>query len=334
MNSKYYNNGPLLSYHCFLNFIIGHRGVGKTFSFKRWCIKDYITNKHQFMWVRRYKDETKEMKENYFNDIRDKFPDHTLEVKGGKSNGVFLIDGEIAGYYVTLSIATKHKSVPYPDVDKIIFDEFLVSKSCIHYLPNEVTALLDLMSTVFRDRDNVRGCYCIANNISMSNPYFMYFGILPFKQRFYIKGEILCENYKNQVYIDNFKKTRFGKLIAGTQYEEYAVENEALDDSDIFIGKRPDNAIFKFLVKYKGENIGFWLDNDNGYMYASREYDPCSKAKYCLTREDHEPNLYLIKNIKNTHINDLVYMFDNGLLWFSDTQVKNSCYEILSLFRK
>ena len=170
----------------------------------------------------------------------------------------------------------------------------------------------------------------------MSNPYFLYFGILPFKDRFYIDKSrgILCENYKNEAYIENINNQWFGKLIKGTHYYEYAVENEALQDNEAFIEARSNNARFRFSVKYEGENIGFWTDNEQGLMYASRDIDPTNKCKYCLTRDDHEPNLYLIKNINNTHMHDIIYMFDNGLLRFEDTQVKNICYDILALFRK
>ena len=333
--SKYYDHGQLLSYHCLFNMVIGHRGVGKTFKFKKWCIEDFIKEGKQFVWVRRYKDETKKLR-TFFDDLvkAGYFLDHELAVRGDKSFGTFIVDGKIAGYYITLSTSATLKSVPFPDVDKIVFDEFLIKSGAIHYLSDEVTTFLELVSTIFRDRDNVRGAYLIANNISMSNPYFMYFGILPFKQRFYRKGEVLVENYKNQIYIDNIKETRWGKLIAGTQYYDYAVENQSLTDSDVFLEKRSDNSKFKFSIVYKSNIVGFWVDKDEGVMYATREHDPSSPARYCLTREDHGPNLYLIKNIRNTHINDLVFFFDNGLLRFSDNQVKNICYDILSLFRK
>lgn len=333
--SKYYDMGPMLSYHSYFNMILGHRGVGKTYAFKKWCIKDYIKNKKQFVWIRRYRQETKKIKQ-FFDDIAHEFPDHTLVVRGGDKDGVFLIDGEVAGYYLTLSLASTYKSTPFPNVDKIIFDEFLIAGTSYHYLSNEVVMLLELVNTVFRDRENVRGVYLIANNITMSNPYYLYFGILPFKNRFYLDRErgIVCENYKNEAYIENIKQTRFGKLIRGTHYYEYAVENESLDDSDTFIQDRSNNARFRFSVKYNGEIVGFWTDYDEGIMYASRDIDPTNKCRYCLTREDHEPNLYLIKNLNNTHMHDIIFMFDNGLLRFEDTQVKNVCYDILALFRK
>lgn len=329
--SKYYSNGQLLSYHYFLNFIIGHRGVGKSYDFKKWSIRDFLKSGKQFVWVRRYKQETKKIKQ-FFDDVGKEFPNNNLQVKGGDKDGVFMVDGKVAGYYLTLSISTSYKSIPFPNVDKIIFDEFLIDKSTYRYMSNEVIILLELIDTIFRDRDDVKGVFCLGNNISFTNPYFLYFGILAFSGRFYKKGEVLVECYRNEIYIENKKSTRFGRLVNGTTYGDYAIENKSLKDDNTFIEKRPNDAQFRFLVKYKYFTIGYWLDAQNGLLYACREYDPKTHAKYCLTREDHEPNLYLIKNLRNTHINDLKFMFQNGLLRFSDSQVKNVCYEILAYF--
>lgn len=37
----YYEIGKALSYNCLFNFIVGMRGVGKTYAFKRWAIQDF-----------------------------------------------------------------------------------------------------------------------------------------------------------------------------------------------------------------------------------------------------------------------------------------------------
>lgn len=334
MESKYYDLGPMLSYGMPFNMTVGHRGVGKTYGHKKRGIRRFIENGEQFFYVRRYKEELKNIRQ-FFDDVGKEFPGHEFEVKGGDKKGVFLIDGEVAGYYAALSIAVALKSTPYPKVTTIIFDEFLIGKGSYHYIQNEVSNFLDLVFTIFRDRPNGR-VFLIANNITMSNPYFLFFDILPFKDRFYIDKSrgILCENYKNEAYIENINNQWFGKLIKGTKYYEYAVENEALEDSDTFICDRSPNSRFRFSVVYQGETVGFWTDMNEGLMYASRDIDPTNKCKYCLTRDDHAPNLYLIKNINNTHMHDIVFMFDNGLLRFEDSQIKSICYDILALFRK
>lgn len=335
IKNKYYDITNILSYNKFLNFLIGHRGVGKTFGFKKWCIDDFLKHKNKFVWVRRYEAETKKAKNSFFRDIQFKYPNIKFTVKGNNESGSFYADGKEIGYYLTLSMQQKYKSNPFPDVDKIIFDEFIIMKGAIHYIPNEVVNLLELIDTIFRDRDNVRGVFCLANNISFNNPYFLYFNIKPFDKEFYLTtkhgNQILVQNYKNQVYIDNKLKTRFGQLIKGTSYGEYAVENETLMAQPEFMAQKTPNAKFIYTIKYKAKFIGFWLDFNEGKLYASNKYDKTS-TPYCVTREDMTPNTYLIRNASNYYLKDLIWFFENGLLFYEDEQVQSVCSEILSYF--
>ena len=334
--SKYYDFTNLLSRNKFLNFVIGHRGVGKTWRFKKWCIDDGIkdTNK-KFVWIRRYEPETKKAKNSFFRDIQFKYPKIKFTTRGSNDSGEFLADGKVIGYYLTLSQQGKYKSNPFPDVDKIVFDEFIIMKGAIHYIPNEVINFLELVDTIFRDRDNVRGVYCIANNISFNNPYFMYFNIKPFNDEFYTTtkfgSQMIVQNYKNEVYIENKKKTRFGQLINGTAYGEYAIENTTLTQRDEFIAKKTPKAKFQYVIKYKNKFVGFWLDFQEGKMYANYQYDKNS-TPYALTREDMTPNTYLIRNMSNFYIKDLVWFFENGLLYYDNEQIQSLCSEIWSYF--
>ena len=43
----WYDISKTLSYNALFNFVIGARGVGKTYAFKRWAIKDFLKNKKQ-----------------------------------------------------------------------------------------------------------------------------------------------------------------------------------------------------------------------------------------------------------------------------------------------
>ena len=103
--SIWYNNNKLLSYNAILNFIIGNRGGGKSYNAKDWCIRDFIKNGNQFVYVRRYKTELKKI-DKFFDDIKEDYPNNKLEVKGK----VALIDGKVAGYFIALSTSKQEKS--------------------------------------------------------------------------------------------------------------------------------------------------------------------------------------------------------------------------------
>ena len=54
---KWYNPQKMLSYNQYLNFVIGGRGIGKTFAIKKYLLKRFIEKGHQFIYLRRNKSE-------------------------------------------------------------------------------------------------------------------------------------------------------------------------------------------------------------------------------------------------------------------------------------
>ena len=69
----------------------------------------------------------------------------------------------------------------------------------------------------------------MANAITQINPYFLYFGLqLPYNPKIVKKNDILLEMVADEEYINTKKNTRFGKMLQGTKYEEYALENKFL----------------------------------------------------------------------------------------------------------
>ena len=69
-----------LSYNALFNFVVGSRGCGKTYGFKKWAAEDFIKNGNQFIYIRRYKTEmNKKAKENFWAAVAHEFPDHELK---------------------------------------------------------------------------------------------------------------------------------------------------------------------------------------------------------------------------------------------------------------
>ena len=332
MISMYYDKSELLSYNRIFNFVIGNRGGGKTFNMKEWAINDFLKRGNQFVWVRRYKDELKEVKKDNGNkfiaDIAFKFPETEFKVKGH----TMFINGIVAGYFIPLSIQQQFKSSSFDKVNKIIYDEFILEKGMTHYLPNEPELFLNLFETVGRMRDNIRAVF-IANAVTVVNPYFTYFEMSPKPQGFTVNESIAVEFYKNQEFINAKKQTRFGKLIDGTKYGRYNIENEYLLDNEIFVEPRSKESEFSIALKYDGTYYGFWVDYQQGLIYVSRKYDPSSIHKYVLSKQDHEPNHFLIKNLKNHRfMQRIIDAFQMGYIRFDDMEVKNRFFEYIHHF--
>lgn len=326
----WYDGSKILSYNKIINFVIGNRGGGKTFWAKKWAVTDFKKKGKTFVWIRRYKDELDNKKlSRFFDDIADLFPDDKLEVK----NKVAYINDKKFGDFIPLSTAAQFKSVPFPTVNKVIFDEFIIDKGSIRYIKNEAEGFLELYSTIARLRDDVRAVF-LGNSISISNPYFMYFKLTPkLNKRFTSNDDIIIEMFTDTDYIDQVNKTRFGRLVAGTSYGDYAVDNNFLRDSQTFIEKRTPASEFLCGMKYNGVMYGYWIDYKAGLIFMSQQHDPFSYALYTLTKDDHEPNLLLIKSMaRNRHLAKIVFAFEHGLMRFNDQMTKNQFYDLIRYF--
>lgn len=327
----WYDKAQLLSHNKIMNMVLSNRGGGKTFHFTRWGIDDFKKTGSQCVWVRRYQTEIDEMLLNgkFFDAVREYYPNDELTVEGNLG----LVNGEVAFYFIALSTSRQLKSNNYPFVNKIIFDEFIIDKGRVTYLKSEVEVFLDLYETVARLRDNVRAVL-LANSVTIVNPYFLFWNIKPnMRKRFTVQGQVCVELFTDADFIQAKEQTRFGQLVKGTRYADYAINNQWLLDNETFVEKKTPTAEFMLGLKYCGIMYGFWVDYKAGLIYVNRQYDPSSHMLFCLTKEDHEANLLLIKSLSQAkRIQRIVFAFQNGLLRFEDMQVKNQFYEFIGFF--
>ena len=355
----WWSRSGILSHNKMLNFVLSNRGGGKTFDGTKWCIDSYKKTGRQAMWVRRYDTELTGEKGiltggKFFDNVTkvpiagfvdgipkgaeidpsgkfvNLYPNDELTIDGYEAK----INGETFIHFVALSTSRKLKSVNFPLVDKLIMDEFIIGGDNKNsYLTNEAEILLDLMETVDRMRDELR-VLMLANSVSVVNPYFQYFKVRPKKgARFTVVGEICIEMFTDEVFVAKKKQTRMGRLVAGTRYGDYAIDNKWLLDNDTFIEPKTATAEFMLGIKYQGIMYGFWVDYKKGLIYVNQQYDPSSYSLYCITKDDHEANLLLIKTLgESKRIQRIVFAFRNGLLRFQDMQVKNQFYEFIGYF--
>ena len=327
----WWSRKDILSHNKIMNMVLSNRGGGKTFDCTRWAIDDWKKRRKQCVWLRRYQTEIDQMLLNgkFFDAVREYYPDDELKIEGNTG----LINGEVAIYFVALSTSRQLKSNNYPHVNKIIFDEFIIGDGRITYLKNEVEVFLDLYETVARTRDNVRAVL-LANAVTVVNPYFLFWNIkVDTSKRFTVKGQVCVELFTDADFIAMKEKTRFGQLVKGTRYGDYAIDNKWLQDNETFVEPKSPKAEFMLGMKYAGVMYGFWVDYPQNRIYVNRQYDPSHPCLYCLTKDDHEANLLLIKSLGDSkRVQRIVYAFRNGLLRFEDMQVKNQFFEFVGFF--
>ena len=318
--SIFFDYDKVNSFNALFSFLLASRGCGKTFGAITAVVKDFLKNGNQFVYVRRYKTELKECVPNFFSQhiAKNIFPDHDLEVRGNK----FYIDGELAGYAIALSTSKILKSTGFPLVRTIIFDEFTIESSIYHYLSREVEDLLDLVETIGRMRDNIR-VWFLGNSTSVYNPYFNYWDLtLPYSGEFrtFKDGLILVGYLESKAYAEEKKKTRLGRVVEGTKWGDYAIDNKFLRDSDSFIHKRPSYAKFFFNLNIDNNKFGVWFD-DEAFWYVSNDFDPSSHANFAVNRNDHSETTLLMSRV-DPIIKNLIERFRDGHLVFENAQIK------------
>lgn len=325
--SIYYDIAGLLSQRCVFNFVIGNRGGGKTYGGKKLVINRFKRKGDQFVWVRRYRTEIDTLSD-FWADIRPAFPNDELTQKGQS----LYINGELAGYLIALSTSMQLKSVAFPRVSTVIMDEFIIDKGRINYLRNEVHVFMELFETIARMRDNVTAIF-FGNAISIVNPYFDFFKIVPELGRRYTKKDGICvEFYFNEQFIETKKKTRYGRLIDQTSYGEYNMRNKFLRDSDSFIEPRPSSADYKlYQFIFDGDKFSLWQDYRMQRFYIDRTYEKNfgefrTFVSDPVDMDDKDKSMIIFK--KNCAIaKRLAELIERGDLYFCDQSAKQKFYE-------
>ena len=335
--SIFYNLDKVLSYNAFLNIIIGERGVGKTYSAKKYVINRWLKKRKQFVYIRRYETDLEASvgstsDDKFFEQVKSEFPDHEFKINKSKKVRKLYIDNNVCGYALPLSSADSLKSSTYENVDTIIYDEFMLKEgSSQHYLRNEPEIILDIVETVGRLRD-VK-LFLLGNAISSTPPIMSYFNVtLPYNSdiKLFKDGLILVNYIKNEPYREFKKSTKFGKLIEGTRYSRYAIDNEFLTDSKSFIRKKSESK-FYFIFTLNNINYGVWRDK-NDFIYISDDIDPNCPLKFALNVDDHDETTILLTIRNNPYFNTLISHYRFAQLCFESQTIKNNVMSKLSKY--
>lgn len=347
-NPKYFWWTPsrVLSFNCLFNWIIGNRGGGKSFGCKEMCIRRGIEKGREFVYVRRTDTELKAAKKRFFDDIisENKFPGYLFREKNYEFQ--YIVEDPIEpgnpspedtwhtiGYAIYMSGARKQKSVPFPYVDYIIFDEFIIPNAGIgSYLPDEVVCFLELYETIARMRDVI--VLFVSNAVTMMNPYFIFFNLhLPYGTFIGRCGEDKCiEIVNNEAYKEKKRNTRFGKMVAGTDYAKYAIENQFVWDSFDDIKKPGKGYTYDCNFRWNGKLYACYLSNQALDIIMSSHADTTRLNTIEMNLPNGKFNRGILKMSKYKFILSILFdMWMTGRVMFESKRTKA---ELIGMFEK
>lgn len=263
--NHYYNLDRIKRKKAVYNVIFGERSNGKTYSVLMEGLRVYWKTGGQLGIIRRWKEDiTGRRATGIMNALNENEEVHKItdgEFQGiHYYNGRFFLctyaddgkviysDDDCMGYLFALSDTEHNKSISYPKITTIMFDEFLTKHL---YLNDEFVLFMNTISTIVRQRTDVK-IYMLGNTVNKYCPYFQEMGLKHIQKM--EQGTIDVYKYGNS------KLTVAVEFCSSTSHKKennffFAFDNPKLDmitggawELDIY----PHNPI-----KYKPKDIQF-----------------------------------------------------------------------------
>ena len=189
--TKYYSLNKILGIEAQYNVIIGERSNGKTYAALKHAINEYFNgNGGELAIIRRWQEDIRG------NRARDIFTailqnGEVAKLSNGRYEGIYYYaskfyfcnydeDGkalynqdDIFCHLFALSDTEHNKSISFPNVKQIVFDEFMTRGA---YLPNEFVLFMNTLSTIVRQRKDVT-IFMLGNTVNKYSPYFKEMGL-------------------------------------------------------------------------------------------------------------------------------------------------------------
>lgn len=285
----WYDFGKLMknAKDCRLWFVIGARRIGKTDRMLHVALELWLRYGRKTMWLRDYltTTESKSFLADFLNDakefgwISDVDEKHTWVAK---PDGVHDPDDNVVIKFQSLSTYSSRRGPAHPDVDLMLFDEFIPEDR--RYQKGALKALMSLTKTVFSGRDGCR-CICCSNYVSLSNPYFAGLEIYPEAKKdvtvWRDKGVAVerCRGYRCAIE----ESSPWTAVYAAARYGDYADESE--DMMHTLVRRVPKGAR---PLDFRINIFGKWYEvfSDGRLRYGRFGTDPKRKAVSYVTRPE------------------------------------------------
>ena len=260
-----------------LNFIIGGRGIGKTYG----TIDFLVSSGETFLYLRNTETQLQECATEFGNPFKRWNLDHNRDIRILQQRKHCMIydfenpeKPKLIGYAAALSTFENMRGVDLSDVKHVIFDEF-VERRTLSFPQFETFA--NFYETVNRNREITGGgplrVYLLSNAQRLDNPIMAGYGVIPIIEQMIKSGR--DEWYNDLLYINLPKsevsaakaETAHYKLTKGSSYYNEAIENQFAFDSFHGVVKRN---IQEYVPVLAMDDWYLWRHKSNGKYYICR----------------------------------------------------------------
>lgn len=278
LESGYLDIEKILSLKMPFTFIVGGRGIGKTFGALQYAVQDH----HKFMLMRRTQSQTDLINKPEFSPLKP----ISAEIRTkpvSKYNAAIILEDEVLGFTAALSTISNMRGFDASDVELLIYDEFIPEK---HERPlkHEATAFLNAYETINRNRElqgkppvQVLG---LANAMNLANPIFLDLGIITSLEKMMDRGGNIYIDKKRGLLVvicsgspisKRKNDTALYRLTHKNEFARMALENEFAFEEIGIIKPQPLKEYSKVVTigeitiyKHKSEKRFYVSEHESG----------------------------------------------------------------------
>lgn len=342
--NQYYSLTEINKKKAQYNVIFGERSNGKTYAVLNQILENYVKKGEKGAYIRRYREDMRGLSAQMLfagivaNGVIEKLTDGMYNTVTYYQRKWYLAHIEesakpnfkdTAPFCYSFAL-TESKGSNYPGITTFHFDEFIERRP---ELPGEFELLMNLISTVARDKANMK-IYLTANTVNQSSLYFREFGLTNVKKMH--PGQIDVYQYGNS------------KLKCAVEYTAHKVNKE----SDVYfafnnphlemiktgaweIGVYPhtterwtkDKVILSVFLKYEDEvlQLDFVSKDDVNFIYVHQKTTEIhdENRDIILSGEDNpRPNVIHSLTKSNLRIaKRILWFLNNKKIYYQDNSV-------------
>lgn len=337
--NKYYSLENIKKMNATYNVIFGERSNGKTYSVLLEGLKEYVNHGGQLAIVRRWKEDiTGRRASDIFSAINSN--NEVAKLTNNKYTGItyfaskfylcnydengkpiYSLDNDCFAFTFALSETEHNKSISYPNITTILFDEFITKHV---YLNDEFVLFMNTISTIVRQRTNVK-IYMCGNTVNKFCPYFKEMGlthILEMKQ-----GTIDVYTYGNSTlkvaveYCENTQARKQNNFYFAFNNPKLNMITGGAWELDIYphlpIKYQPKNVQFIYFIEFNGFLCQCEIVEINGEMFTYIH------QKTTPLKDESNDLIYTLDYHFELNYNRNIYKPQNTLqkriLWFYET---------------
>ena len=346
--------------------VFGERSNGKTYSALDYAIERYKKNGEQFAYVRRWGEDIRK------KNLSELFSGHAengriKQLFNGEWNQIYygmskfylektLDDGSIersqdnCGFAFDLNSMEHSKSLSFPRVTTIIFDEFMSRNG---YLPNEWVLFANTLSTIIRHRNNVK-ILMLGNTVNKYCPYFAEMGLNHIKDQKPGTVDVYHYGDSDLTVVAEYTGTsvRQGGKASDVYFSFDNPELKMITGGDweiaiyphLQVKYRPKDVIYNFFVEFEEDLLhGEIISLDTGpFIFLHRKTTPIKHEddivyttrpderwnyRMCLTKHSDKLSLFIMKCVRENRVfystNEIGEVFRNYVMWSDSFSIKN-----------